>query len=340
MAQVLEELSNEELTRVLNTRTEGVAALGKGLSLAARTAAVGAPVAVAYGVATAWVGTISMKVATGLLTADRPTVDLVMQIGFGTGLLCGVYALLNFQKRDTASRASWLPALLTAPALLVAASGLALQSGGPGRQMGPVVLQLVMGAADLVFGAVAGAVACVVWLVAGRAAIDGRSAPLSEIVERVQRQWLDVVPIHGGRDQAVTIGMQLLLPGIFYALQLAFAEMIVVLDPEKPAMRRSSQLTTGMRGRIFRAVFGWFVAWSVVMIAIVAVDTKAASVDAMVAAVSKVAFDPSVVQGPALYTSEVAAALLWWVFQLAMLWLYVERENQVRAKTLLRQRAG
>lgn len=337
-AVALEELSNEELTRILNTRTEAHHALVRGLGLAARTAPVGIVFAVGYGVVSALVATVAMDLATKLLTADKATVELVMQLGFGVGAFAGLYALLNFPKRETASRTSWIPALLTAPALLVGFSGMALQSGGPGNQMGPVVLQLVMASADLTWGAFGGAAACIAWLVAGRAAIDGASASFGDVVQKVQARTLDVAPVHGGRDQAVTIGMQLLLPGIFYALQLAFADMVVVLDPEKPAMRRSGQLTSGMRGRLFRLLFLWFLITASFTIAVVCVDMGARTVDDAVAAVSKVMFDPSVTRGTALYVSEVGGALAWWVLQLATLSLYVERENQVRAKSILRQR--
>ncbi len=340
MAVALDELTNEELTRVLNSRTEALTALGRGASLAARTAIVGVPLAVAYGVVSAALASTSMDVATKLLSASKPTVELVSQVGLGVGGFCGLYALLNFPKRERASRSSWIPALFTAPALLVGLSAMALQSGGPGNQMGPVVLQLVMTAVDLVWGAFGGAAVCVGWLLAGKAAMDGVRKGLGDVVPEMQARTLDVSAVHGARDQAVTIGMQLLLPGVFYALQLAFADMVVVLDPEKAALRRSSQLTSGMRGRIFRVLFAWFLLATAFTFGVVCVDTGARSVDDAVKAISKVMFDPSVTRGAALYVSEIGAALLWWVLQLSMLVLYVERENQVKAKTLLKQRSA
>ncbi len=339
MASVaLEELSNEELTRVLNQRTSAMSALGKGLALAGRTAVVGVPLALVYGAVSAALASASMDLATSMLSAALPTVELISQVGLGLGVLAGLYAIINFPKRDRASRASWIPALFTAPALLVGLSAVALQSGGPGNQMGPVVLQLVMTATDLVWGAFGGAAVCIGWLLAGKAVLDGRSASFGEVVPQIQARTLDVAPVHGARDQAVTIGMQLLLPGIFYALQLAFADMVVVLDPERAALKRSSQLTSGMRGRLFRLLFAWFLVATVFTFGVVSVDMGARSVDDAVKAISKVMFDPSVTRGVALYVSEIGAALWWWVLQLAMLVLYVERENQVKAKTLLRQR--
>ncbi len=340
MAVVLEDLTNEQLTRVLNTRTEALPALARGFRLAARTAAVGVPVAVVYGVVSAALASGSIDLATKLLSASQPTVELVSQVGLGLGAFCGLYAILNFPKRDKASRTSWIPALFTAPALLVGLSAVALQSGGPGNQMGPVVLQLVMTAVDLVWGAFGGAAVCVAWLLAGKAALDGGRKGLGELLPEVQGRTLDVSAVHGARDQAVTIGMQLLLPGIFYALQLAFADMVVVLDPERPALRRSSQLTSGMRGRLFRLLFAWFLLATAFTFGVVCVDMGARSVDDAVKAISKVMFDPSVTRGVALYVSEIGAALLWWVLQLSMLVLYVEREDQVKAKTLLKQRAA
>jgi hypothetical protein len=338
-AVALEELSNEELTRVLDTRTSPLVALGRGVSLAARTAAIGLPFAVGFGAISALIGSVSMGLATKMLSADPATIQLLSQVGLGTGALGGLYSLLNFQKRARASRASWIPSVFVAPALLVGLSAVALQSGGPGNQMGPVVLQLVMTSADLVWSAFGGAAVCIAWLVERPSSAAFPATSLGEVMSQISGRLWDVAPVHAARDQAVTIGMQLLLPGIFYALQLAFADMVVVLDPDRAALQRSGQLTSGMRGRLFRLLFTWFLISTGFMFAVVCVDTGARSVDDAVKAISKVMFDPSVTQGVALYTAELGAAVLWWVLQLALLVLYVERENQVKAKTLLRQRS-
>jgi trehalose 6-phosphate phosphatase len=50
-----------------------------------------------------------------------------------------------------------------------------------------------------------------------------------------------------------------------------------------------------MRGRIFRALLGYFVVWSTIAVAIVAIDTQATNLDGLMVAASKVFIDPSVV---------------------------------------------
>jgi len=51
--------------------------------------------------------------------------------------------------------------------------------------------------------------------------------------------------------------MQVLVPGIFYALQLAFTDMVAVLYPDRAALRGSGELTWGIRGRLFKVFAIW-----------------------------------------------------------------------------------
>ena len=69
----------------------------------------------------------------------------------------------------------------------------------------------------------------------------------------------DVAGAHGARVHAVLVGMQVLIPGIFYALQLAFTDMVAVLHPDRPALAGSGQLSWGIRRRLFKVFAIWLV---------------------------------------------------------------------------------
>ena len=75
----------------------------------------------------------------------------------------------------------------------------------------------------------------------------------------VTSRTLEVSSVHGGKVQAVMVGMQLAVPGIFYSLQLEFAEVIAVLKPDVRSMMQSGNVTWGIRGRPFKTTFTWMV---------------------------------------------------------------------------------
>jgi hypothetical protein len=219
------------------------------------------------------------------------------------------------------------------------------------------------------------------------------------VLQQARSRWIEVAGPHGARVQAVSVGMQLVLPGIFYALQLAFTDMIAVLHPERPALRRSGQLTTGMRGRLFRMMFGWWLAGMVLSVGttftiealtppvpfeqvdtngdnvisadeaegVPAVESRLRSMDkdrdgALSAAeyqawledpahdvttiegastrFFEMVFDPTSVGALENIVSEVIWAVLAWLLTLALLVLYVEREDQVKAKRALKTLEG
>jgi hypothetical protein len=270
--------NEQELRQVLNRRTGGVEAMREALWLARKTIGVGLPVAVIYASIGAGVGYGVLQVSLGALDAEPGALDLAVQLLGAAGAFATLYAVIQFTKRETASRASWAPALFAAP-LLMSAGGLALLGSTQSSQMRPMAIQLLLMAWALLWSCFGGAGAVIAWLFAGRAAMDGRPTSAGEVAQQVRERLIEIAGPRGARIHAVTIGMQIVLPGVFYALQLAFTEMIAVLDPDRPALRRSGQLTFGMRGRLFRMMAVWWLIGTVLATGtILAIETTTPTV--------------------------------------------------------------
>lgn len=338
MYRVVEPQDEQQLRTILATRTGPLQALAAGAALAGKTLAVGLPLSLAYGLVSGLGGAVVVSLATATSSAEAPTLELGAQIAGALAAFCTLYALVQFPKREKASRASWWPALFAVP-LWIVCIALAIVHSGQARQMGPVVAQLLIMAWSIVWSSFGGAAVAIGWVLAGKAAMEGRPLGVAEALDAVRVRLLDVAGAHGARVHAVTIGMQVLLPGILYALQLAFVDMVAVLDPEKPALRRSGQLTSGMRGRIFRLLLAYTLVGQLVSFGLFAAMTGATDTEKLVEAGWAFLMDPSAMGEAVQVAVEVIWALFTWVTTLALLVLYVEREAQVKAKTELKQLA-
>lgn len=158
----------------------------------------------------------------------------------------------------------------------------------------------------------------------------------AELVDEVRTRTIEIAAPHGAKVHAVTFGAQLILPGIFYALSYAFVDMIAVVNPERPSLRRSSQLTFGMKGRLFRMFLIVFLITNLVSypIALVVQGTPFAD---MPTKFGEMLIDPTATSAPALVVQEVLGSISMWISTLAVLVLYVEREGQVLAKSALKK---
>jgi hypothetical protein len=333
---VAEATTREQLQAVLRTRTGSMAAFGQGFRLAARTAAIGLPAALAYGALSGALGAAITDATKTAETVDHATLELVAQVITFVGAMAALYGVIQFTKRDRVSRESWFPALFAIPCLLIG-GGLYVQLSGQARQYGPVVLSLVLMGWSILFATFAGAAATIVWMRAGADALDGRPIRAGEILSETGRRLLEVAGPHGARVHAVTIGSQLLLPGIFYALQYAFTDALVVLDPERPALARSGQLAFGMKGRLFRLLLAWWVVGMVLTTGVAAVMQGMTTPEKIVELVAAMFVDPTSILPRTFAVQELVWAVLTWVLSLSMLVLYREREALVRAKTELKK---
>jgi hypothetical protein len=328
--------TSAELDAVLSRRTSVAAAYLQAFALASRTVHVGLPAALAYAVLSALGGIAILGLADVSKTADRATIQTWTQIAGGLAAFLALYTVIQFGKRDRVSRTSWFPSLLAAPTALVAAA-LAVAGGAGGNQLlVPALLGIAWG---LAFASIAGASTAIAWCRSGRRAMDHEPVGWGEISSEVGRRTLEVSAPHGARVHAVTIGMQIVVPGIFYALQFAFTDMIAVLDPERPALRRSGQLTYGMRSRLFRTFLPWFFVSTLLSTLVAfAADGVLGKPGEWPAEFMTPMLDPSAVQPSVLFAQEVIWAITSWILTLALLVLYVEREDQVRARQVKKGR--
>jgi hypothetical protein len=123
--------------------------------------------------------------------------------------------------------------------------------------LGLLFLNLPWQAWGIIWQSVGGAVLAIVWIRLAQGARDGRRVGLGELLGELRLRTLDVAGAHGARVHAVLVGMQVLVPGIFYALQLAFTDMVAVLYPNRRALKGSGELTWGIRGRLFKVFAIW-----------------------------------------------------------------------------------
>ncbi len=320
-----------QLNAILKRSMGSFAALSEGIRLAGRTAGIGGGTALLYALVGSLVGWPIIEFGNGMLEMDAAAASLGAQVS-GSVAVCLLLSLaIQVTKRETASRASWAPGLLAIPAALITAAFAMVSSGSAGG-MQPFIPALCQIAWVLVWASFGGAAAAIVWVRSGNAALQGETIAAGELISEVQRRTLEISAPHGARVQIVSIGFQVVLPGIFYALQYAFVDMVAVLDPERSALRRSGQLTWGMRGRLFRMfLIYWFVTGIASLGIAMAIDGGSFS-----QRFTEMLMNPTGFTLPVLVAQETLWALGTWVLTLALLALYQEREGQVRAKRALR----
>jgi hypothetical protein len=228
-----------------------LAALRSSAPLLGRALPVVLPVLVVYSVVGAGIGAWVISFAEGIPTMDEGTRALWSQIFGGAAGAIAIYTAIQFPKRKTATRISWLPSLLFVPCLLVA-GGLGFLTPDMDPSFKLVLLSFLFLAWGLLYASFAGAGLAVVVTLAVERARKGEAIDGTDILSQLGPRMLDVAGPHGARVQAVTVGMQVLIPGIFYLLQLAFTDVIAVLKPDAAALSQSAKLTWGMRQRLFK----------------------------------------------------------------------------------------
>ena len=187
------------------------------------------------------IGWLSKLMASG----EEATLTLIRQ-GFAVGaILTGVYLMIQVLKRKTASRASWWPTLLFIP-MLTFYFGMLLDANNA-----LISVMLFSIGWYLASASIGGGLLALGWVVAGERVRKGESASVGNVFAERGRAF-DVVVVHGAKEHLVQIGMQAaVIPGVYYALQMAFVDMVAVLEPGARAYRRSADLAYGIRRRLF-----------------------------------------------------------------------------------------
>ena len=303
-----------------------------GTRLALASAGPGLPVAVLLGLGSAGGFHLALGTINVVKGLDDGTAGLVTQGLTGLAGFLGLYMLVQFSKRwmgTETTTGSWLPVLLFMPVALATGSVAILRSAA--QDFGMMAIMFTGMCFHLLYQTFVGAAAAVVWVRAADAASRGESIGLGELLAEARTSFLRVAVPHGARIQAVAIGMQVLIPGIFYALQYAFVDMVAVLDPErKEVLDRSGKLTWPLRRVIFRALLIWWLLYFGLWVLTVLIDGSGL-VSAFI--------DPRVLSLPALAAQEVLYAISLWLFTTTMLFLYSWRLEQVRRRAEERRAA-
>ncbi|MEZ4318468.1 MAG: hypothetical protein R3F61_13230 [Myxococcota bacterium] len=292
-------------------------AVAHALPLVARTASVGVPVVLVYGIVMAGVGQWVLDFAEDAATMDPASRATLAQIFTVASVFLGLYTVVQFMKRTKATRLSWFPSLFLMPSVLLAAS-LSFFSAGMQANLQLILLTFIYMAWQMVWMTLGGAALVVATTLAAERVRTGQPLDAGSIFAQLGPRTLDVAGPHGTRVQAVTVGMQVIIPGIFYMLQLAFADSIAVLKPEAAALKESGQLTWGMRQRLFKLFLAMTVFTMLLHFALVS------GIDGVDKAMAYF-IDPRNMS----FGSFAAGEMLWgvyaWVLQIALLLMYHDR---------------
>ena len=254
----------ESTTDVPQPRRPGVlSALFSGLNMMRRTFIVGMPVTLSLGLISG-IGTWHVG---GLVDvyAESPPPEWAFDLTLALCGMLGLYTVLQMVKSyrgdNPPSLLSWIPSLFFLPSLFLLLGFFGLSDGvaALGPQARTVAVMGFTFALDLALWPFLGAFGALAWIgSAERMRSEGRTGGLPRAVREAFGGFQRVAVPHGASLQAVAVGMQLLVPGIFYALQYAFVDCVAVLDPERPALKHSGRLTWAIRGYLFRILFVWF----------------------------------------------------------------------------------
>ncbi len=255
------------------------------------------------------------------------------QVGIAVTGFLGLYTAIQLAKRNTATPASWIPAVFFVPAAWVTGALLAVGSASYGTLV-PLHVGLVTSGVIFVWHSLVGAAVAIAWVVAAHAARAGSPASLGEVWAGVRARYIDVMPAHAGRVQLVWIGSQVIVPGLFYWVYTAFVVPAGVLEdpPPHPLTRRSGQLTWGMTSRLVKLAAVYVVLLVLTQLVIVAIHGPAVAQAVLMMDTSQIPL------GTQLLVEVLGTLCLWWVSVVLYL-LYLGRIEQVAALRRAREAA-
>lgn len=230
----------------------------------------------------------------------------------------GLYTLIQLKNRHKASHLSWLPSLGLVPALLVYGSlrVVALEDASS-RLFGLIFLQ---GAFRMLVAPLLAALVALL-VVGGLAALRDGADP-AVALSRIRGRYARVAAPLGLRALLVELGLQVIVPGVWFAVSYAFADILAVLHPDRPTLRSSGDLVRGARSSVFKLLLLWVFANVGTSLGIVAVAVGAASAPAAL-------FDPTQLPFGVVFVSAWVSGLLYCWSLTALFVFYEAREARV-----------
>ncbi len=299
-----------------------VRAWREGASLCLATAAVGLPITIVYNVLFQAGVELSIKASREPDWMAQTTSNSLFE---GFRALCAllfVYAAFQLFKHPR-KRSSWVPVLFLLPSLFLALAFWFLAARTGQVATAPAEQLFFTMAWSLLVQSFAGAV----WIVGIVIAADAsrRGVSVHEAWRAMVARTAGVVEVVGTKAQAVSIGLQLLVPGLYTAVIFAFAEFIAILDPsvERP-LAQSRELTKVARHTLFRLVLSYFILMALGSLGV-----------CMVLESGKVwmssIFDPATPRVETRYAITLVNGLTQWWFVMANLALYRKRIAVIEA---------
>lgn len=175
-------------------------------------------------------------------------------------MVLGGITLLQASRRSRVSRASWLPSLMLLPVTL-ALLGVGYRAT-TSQGAGPILLMLVDLSWQLGPVAIAAGLASAAWIAGARLVDAGEPAGAGAVLARASGTWLDVAATWAWRSQIVQIGAQIVVPGVWFGVSYAFADLVAATHPEERVLAGSTERVQGARGRVFKLLVVWFLVGS------------------------------------------------------------------------------
>ena len=224
----------------------------------------------------------------------------------------GVWTLATFVRRSRATPASWVLSALFAPVLLVVI-GMSLRDS----QLGPALVTVPLTGIGLAVASTFGAYLAALWVRIGAAA-DGRDESHATTLGLAMSDGLRIMGPHAASSFLVQVGMQLVIPGVYYGIVLALVDAVAVLDPQAYPLSRSMALTAGIRRRIFKLLFLGVLAYAVI-------STPASLLFYDGATLFGALFLPTVIDWKVWALLDAISAMAFSVVTIASVWIYRER---------------
>ena len=125
-----------------------------------------------------------------------------------------------------------------------------------------VVSQLFQILLATIWGGIVGSWAAPAQIYLWVAHVKGRTASIYDAVNYGLNRFSRVLPAHFKALAIVQAGNIVVVPGVLFGLQYAFVDAIATLDSQETSpLKRSSRLTSGRRGTIFRTMCVFLVWW-------------------------------------------------------------------------------
>lgn len=238
-------------------------------------------------------------------------------------LVLGGVTLFQLSRRSRASRASWLPSLLLLPVVLVLL-GVGYRAT-TSQGAGPILLMLVDLAWQLGPVSIGAGLVTASWIAGARLVESGQPAGPGAVFARAAGTWLDVAATWTWRSQIVQVGAQIVVPGIWFGVSYAFADLVAATHPEERALAGSAERVQGARGRVFKLLVVWFLVGSLLQgLVAVSLAGPAAAWEAML--------DPRALPAHVAFLGDVGTWFAsWWALH-ATWRVYAERDALLLAR--------